>query len=148
MKGKGLLVIAILLAGIVLAAVPAEAKTYYTFAGHLAVRYGQSDIGYPLMRYIEKVEYDLKYDTGGNRYGARLYLTPLGKEMISSGNQYSYVTSQVTNYVMTRPEWYRERPYISVATEILYHAQWGKQLVHIQYHCQDLEFWEKPFYGC
>jgi len=97
MKGKGIRKLAIaglLMMAMVAAAMPAEAKTYYTFAGHPAVRYGQSDIGYPLMKYIEKVEYDLKYDTGGNRYGARLYLTPLGKEMISSGNQYSYVSAR------------------------------------------------------
>lgn len=143
----GMLAIAVLLAGIVLAATPVEAKTYYTFAGHPAVRYEQSDIGYPLMKYVEKIEYDLKYDTGWNKYGVRLYLTPLGRETIKGGNQYSYITNQVTNFIMTRPEWYQERSYLSVSTEILYHAQWGKQIVHIQYHYQDLEFWEVPFYG-
>ncbi len=150
MKGREIKTLAVLLlivTGLAMVMPTAEAKTYYTFAGHPAVRYEQSDMGYPLMKYIEKVEYDLKYDSGGNRYGVRLYLTPSGRDMIASGNQYSYVTNQVTNYVMTRPEWYRERTYLSVSTEILYHAQWGKQIVHIQYHYKDLEFWEQPFYG-
>lgn len=148
MGRKGIIAAILLIVAITLLAMPAvEAKTYNDFAGHSAVQYYQSDMGFPLNRYVERVEYDTIYNPGPNRYGVRLYLTPLGKSMIATSNQYGYVTSMATNYIMTRPEWYCERTYLSVSTEILYHAQWGKQIVHIQYHYQDLEFWEWPFYG-
>jgi hypothetical protein len=146
MLGKGIVAVALLIVAS-FAIMPVEAKTYNDFGGHSAVQYYQSDMGFPLNRYVERIEYDTVYDTGSNRYGVRLYLTSLGKSMIATSNQYGYVTSMVTNYIGSQPEWHQDRSWISVSTEILYHAQWGKQIVHIQYHYQDLEFWEWPFYG-
>jgi hypothetical protein len=147
MKGKGMIAVAVLLIIALLAMPLVEAKTYNDFGGHSAVQYYKDDLGFPLNRYVERIEYDTIYNTGLNRYGVRLYLTPLGKSMIATSNQYGYVASMVTNYIGSQPEWHKDRSWISVSTEILYHAQWGKQIVHIQYHYQDLEFWEKPFYG-
>lgn len=148
MRGKGIIAAILLIVAVALLAMPAvEAKTYNDFGGHSAVQYYKDDMGFPLNRYVERIEYDTVYDVGWNRYGVRLYLTPLGKSMIATSNQYGYVTSMATNYIMSRSEWHQDRSWISVSTEILYHAQWGKQIVHIQYHYQDLEVWERPFYG-
>lgn len=148
MNQKGIRTIAVavlLIAALCVMATPASAKTYYTFDGHPAVQYYQSDMGYPLMKYIERVEYDRVYDKG-NGYGVRLYLTSFGRELISS-EQNHYVLYKVTDYVGTRPEWKTDRSYNSVATEILHHTQAGRQTVHIEYYYQDLKWWEKPFYG-
>lgn len=146
-KTRTIGIVVLLAVALCVIAMPATAKTYNDFAGHSATQYHKEDIGFPLNRYVERVEYDTVYNPGWNRYGVRLYLTPLGRDMISTEHQYGYVTNMATNYVMTRQEWYAERSYLSVSTEILYHAQWGKEIVHIQYHYGDLEFWEKPFYG-
>ncbi len=148
MERKGTLAAILLIVAVALLAMPqVEAKTYNDFGGHSAVQYYKDDLGFPLNRYVERIEYDTVYSTGPNRYGVRLYLTPLGKSMIATSNQYGYVTSMVTNYIGSQPEWDGDRSWISVSTEILYHAQWGKQIMHIQYRYKDLEVWEKPFYG-
>lgn len=73
-----------------------EAKTYKPFAGHPAVQYYQSDMGYPLKKYIERVEYDTDYNA--QKPGVRLYLTSYGKDQINSPGG-SYYLEKVTSYV-------------------------------------------------
>lgn len=120
----------------------AEAKTYYQFYGHDAVRYNNNEIASVLQPYVDCVEYDLKYDIGSG-CGVRLHYTEEGRQSIAAGNQ--YLLNHMTNAVMTAPEWKHQRSYISVWTEIYMHARWGKPEVHIEYNYVDLQWWEQPY---
>lgn len=150
MRGRGTIVATLLIVALFAMAMPAEAKTYYTFAGHSAVRYDYYDMGSPLNYYIEKVEYDTDYSI--EKPGVRLYLTSYGKDLINSPNG-AYYLGQVTSYVRSRPEWLSDRSYSSVATEIAVHCEAAKidpskiYPTHIEYFYNDLKWWEKPVYG-
>jgi len=145
-----LAVAALLIAALCVVATPASAKTYYPFYGHSAVQYYQSDMGYPLMKYIERVEYDTDYGIKGP--GVRLYLTSYGKDMINSPSGSHYL-EKVTSYVTSRPEWRSDRSYVSIATEIAVHCEAAKidpskvRPTHIEYFYKDLKWWERPVYG-
>jgi hypothetical protein len=148
-EGVGLAVLLVVAMAITIASVtvmPVEAKAYYTYHGHPAVRYEHSDIPNYLKPYIEKVEYDLAYKKGYG-YGARLYLTWYARSSINGKNG-GYVLSLVTSYVTSRPEWRSDRSYVSVATEIAIHCRMGKiSPIDIEYYYQDLAWWEKLAYG-
>ncbi|MDF1498262.1 MAG: hypothetical protein P1P85_02820 [Patescibacteria group bacterium] len=58
---------------------PVSAKTYYTFAGHDAVRYEHSDISLALRPFVDHIEYDIVCSSGA---GARLYFTDWGKTAV------------------------------------------------------------------
>jgi len=147
MKGKGIRTLAIaglLMAAMVAAVMPAEAKTYYTVSAgttceHTAVRYANSDIVSSLQRYVDKIEYDLKYTSGSCGFGVRLYLTEEGRKNIEAGN--SYLLKAITLGVMNAPEWMQERTFQSVQEEIRFHsANLGRRISGIEYHYEDLKF--------
>jgi len=121
---------------------PVSAKTYYTFAGHDAVRYEHSDISPVLQPYVDHVEYDLKYNIGSG-CGVRLYYTEEGRKNIAAGNH--DLLNRMTYAVMSAPEWKQQRSYISVWTEIWMHAKWDRTEVHIEYNYVDLKWWEQPY---
>jgi len=121
---------------------PVSAKTYYTFAGHPAVRYEHSDIAPVLQPYVDCVEYDLKYNMGSG-CGVRFYYTEEGRKNIAAGNR--LLLSRMTNAVMGAPEWKQQRSYLSVWTEIWMHAKWERSEVHIEYNYVDLQWWEEPY---
>jgi len=139
---KTIAVATLLIAALCVVAMPVQAKTYYTFDGHPAVRYENSDIESRLRPYVDHVEYDLKSNVG-HGYGCRLYLTEAGKEAFRMRS--SSVMGGVTNAVMTAPEWKQQRSYMSVATEIYMHAEWDRTTVHIEYNYADLKWWEEPY---
>jgi len=122
----------------------ASAKTYDDFGEppHSAVQYEHSDVMSSLQPYVGTVDYDTVYGTGYD-YGVRLYLTERGRQCIVWGCP--NVLSWTTYSVMGAPEWYNERSTASVRSEIYQHAIAGKTEVHIQYHYQDLEYWEVPY---
>lgn len=138
-KRLGMLVIAILLAGIALAAMPVEAKTYNPFMGHSAVQYENKDIMSELRHYVDHVEYDTVYGRG-NGYGCRLYLTDAGVKAIQKWDL--SLLNIVTYSVMGASEWKQERTLYSVKEEIWFHAWIGKDVVGIEYYYQDLKSYE------
>ncbi len=117
------LLIAVMFASLIPAV---EAKTQITFGGHSAVRYNPYEIPSNLRLYVYYVEYDTVYGWGSNDYGVRLYLTPLGQQTLKNNAQ---LLTSATLYVMGNPEWYAERSFNSVGTEIWYHSTWGKRLI-------------------
>ncbi|MDD3190283.1 MAG: hypothetical protein PHI66_01160 [Candidatus Pacebacteria bacterium] len=124
-----------------IACVSAEAKIYYQFAGHDAVRYEHSDISPSLQPYIDHVEYDLASAPG---VGARLYFTSYGKNCIRYLRP--GVLDAVTNAVMSAPEWSDDRSVASVRCEIYQHATWpNRMVVDIEYYYRDLKSWEVPY---
>jgi len=139
----GALAVAILLVGIALAAMPAEAKYWTTKYGHPVIVYEAKDIPSNLKSYVAGLEYDMAYYPGYD-YGARLYFTSYGKNCaryLCPG-----VVESMTNFVMSAPEWFNERSVASVRSEIYQHGLWpGKMVVDIQYFCSDLESWEQPY---
>lgn len=149
-KSKKVLMVGLVFMMIVVMTVAVEAKTYKPFAGHPAVQYYQSDMGYPLKKCIERVEYDTDYNA--KKPGVRLYLTSYGKDQINSPGG-SYYLEKVTSYVTSRPEWRSDRSYTSVATEIAAHCEAAKidpskvSPTHVEYFYKDLKFWERPVYG-
>jgi len=151
MKWKGIRTLAIaglLMMAMVAAAMPAEAKTYYvvskgTICEHYALRYEHNDIASVLQPFVDRVEYDIKYTSGPCGFGVRLYYTDEGRKSIAAGN--NYLLDRMTYAVMEAPEWYRQRTFQSVKTEILMHAKWGKPEVDIEYFYSDLKYWEFPY---
>lgn len=115
---------------------PAEAKYTYTFAGHSAVYYTNSDIVQWLRPYIDHIELDTVSQPG---VGARLYFTNQGKYAA----KYDSGAVPMAKYVMSLPEWTPSRSQKSVSEEIKYHAWWpGRMSVDIEYFCSDLKSWE------
>ena len=138
----GILLIMAITIDLVATVASAEAKTYYTFDGHNAVRYNNNELVSVLRPYVDHVEYDLKYNVGSG-CGVRFYYTEEGRKNIAAGNQ--YLLNRMTNAVMTAPEWKHQRSYISVWTEIWMHAKWNRSEVHIEYNYADLKWWEQPY---
>jgi len=149
MNLKRMGIIAILLfVMIAMAVMPVEAKTYYTVSKgtsceHTAVRYEHSEIASSMQKYVDHVEYDLKYNFGPCGFGVRFYYTDEGRKSIAAGN--TYLLDDMAYSVMNAPEWYKQRTYQSVRMEILMHAKWGKSKVDIEYFYKDLKFWEVPY---
>lgn len=121
---------------------PVSAKTYFEFYGHDAVRYNNDEITSSLRPYVNCVEYDLKYNLGSG-CGVRLYWTEAGKNKIKNGD--TQLADQMTNAVMSAPEWKQQRSYTSVWTEIWMHSEWDRSEVHIEYNYIDLQWWEMPY---
>lgn len=140
-----------LLAGIVLAATPAEAKYTYTFAGHPAVRYEWADLPSNINKYVHYVDFDVTgiYCDGS---GVRLYLFDSAKYAINSptGN---YIASNIASYIRSRSEWVGDRSHDSVKMEIMYHSKIAVydpskiNPTHIEYYYYNLQWWERPIYG-
>jgi len=156
MNGKGIKILAIaglLIVAMVAATMPVEAKTLYFNGKHWVTRYDHADIPAGLNDHINYVEYDMKYYTGPNRYGVRLHLFDSAKYAINGpgGDNVAYM---IAWFIRSREEWHGNRPQNSVKTEIKYHSLAALRdpskinPTHVQYFCADLEFWEKPFYGC
>lgn len=147
-KTKTKLLTAMLLAGIVLLAMmPAvEAKHWIIKYGHPVIVYDSSDIPSNLKPYIAGLEYDMAYSPGYG-YGTRLYFTDKGRTTIASltSPMSGLVLQSVTKFIMGNTEWYSDRGYLSVSTEIQYHAVWGRMQVDIEYFCSDLKWWEQPY---
>lgn len=123
---------------------PVEAKYNIQKFGHTVTVYEQADIPSELRLYIKGLEYDRVYGYGPG-YGARLYFTNYGKLALATPTAVTKLMG-VTKFIMNNPEWYRERPYLSVSTEIQYHAMWPTRWqVDIEYHCSELKFWEVPY---
>jgi len=140
-KRLGMLAIAILLAGIALAAIPVEAKTYYTTAsGNAAVRYNHNEISSSFQPFVDHIEYDLVCAPG---VGARLYFTSYGRTAIAL---YPSLAESIAYNIMHAPEWIGDRSLRSVKYEIYQHAVWpNRMIVHIEYYYRDLQSWEVPY---
>jgi hypothetical protein len=120
-----------------LAPAPAKAKCYYTFNGHLAVRYEQSDIPADIRPYISKLEYDAVSAPG---MGARLYLTTKGAWYGTSyGNAY-----RIAQFVVGQPYWAGNRNATSVAYEIAFHCPLKTNPIHVEYFYADLKVNSPP----
>ncbi len=124
-------------------ATPVEAKYWTTKWNHPVIVYQASDIPDGLKPYIAGLEYDMAYSPG-HGYGARLYFTDKGRSTMGSLTG-ATVLQSVTKFVMGNTEWYSDRGYLSVSTEIQYHAIWGRTQVDIEYFCSDLKWWEQPY---
>ena len=136
---------ALLVASTLLAVVaPVEAKYWKTKYGHTVIVYEPKDIPDDLKPYIAGLEYDSIYYPGYD-YGARLYFTNKGKSTMASLTGV-LVLQKVTNFIMRNLEWFPDRGYFSVSSEIQQHAIWPYRMqVDIQYYCSDLEWWEQPY---
>jgi len=64
-------VIALLTMALLITAMPATAKTYHYFDGHLVARYEQSDLDPSFRPFIDHIDYDLM---SAPRMGVRLHL--------------------------------------------------------------------------
>lgn len=127
-----------------IAIVPIEAKYDITKYQHRVTVYETSDIPSNLRPYIAGLEYDRVYDAGYG-YGGRLYFSTYGKATLKSP-LYVSALRDVTNFIINNPEWYGGRSYLSVSTEIQYHAMWpARWQVDMEYYCSELKWWEQPY---
>lgn len=141
MNGKGIFVATMLIVAMFAAAMPVEAKTYYTTtSGNAAVRYNHNEISSSFQPFVDYIEYDL---VCAPKVGARLYFTSYGRTAIAL---YPSLAESIAYNIMHAPEWTGDRSLRSVKYEIYQHAVWpNKMIVHIEYYTRDLQSWEVPY---